>query len=97
MDDANAKRHIQAHADAVARGDMDHVIGDFVEELRPQVPQIATALPQPVEEAEVLSVDTGDQEAIAMIRYAGGGKDVTIRTRWREVDGRPLIAHAEPA
>ena len=88
---------IQAHADAVVAGDMDHVVADFVEQMRPQVPQIATVLPQPVESAEVLEVDEGGEGASALIRYSGGGKDVTIRSQWREEGGSLRIAHAEPA
>ena len=38
MDDAKTRQVIQAHADAVVSGDFDHVIADFAEELRPQVP-----------------------------------------------------------
>jgi hypothetical protein len=48
MDDRKAREHIQAHADAVVRGDMDTVVADFSEELRPQVPELAKGLPQPV-------------------------------------------------
>jgi hypothetical protein len=96
MDDAKARSHIQEHADAVVRGDMDAVIADFSEELRPQVPQLATALPQPVTRAEVQSIEVGDEQAIATIRYAGGSSEATIRTQWQEIDGRPLIVNAEP-
>jgi hypothetical protein len=96
MDDANARSHIQEHADAVVRGDMDAVIADFSEELRPQVPELAKALPQPVTEAEIHSIEVGDEQVTATIRYAGDSSEVTIRSRWREIDGRPLIVHAEP-
>lgn len=45
MDDARTRNHIQEHADAVVRGDMDAVIADFAEDLRPQVPQLAQSFP----------------------------------------------------
>lgn len=48
LDDRKTRDHIQAHADAVVRGDMDTVVADFSDELRPQVPELAKALPQPV-------------------------------------------------
>src|SRR3954469_10587267 len=97
MDDAKARQAIQEHADAVVAGDFDRVVADFTEGLRPQVPQIAQLLPQPVESAEVLSVEPGEDEAVAQIKYSGGGKDVTIRSRWREEgDGTPRIVHGEP-
>lgn len=97
MDDETMRSHIQEHADAVVRGDMDTVVGDFSEELRPDAPQLAQALPQPVTSAEVLSVDVGDGESVARIRYTGDSGEVVIQTRWREVEGRPAIVHAELA
>jgi hypothetical protein len=45
----------------------------------------------------VLSVDIGDTESWAMIRYSGDTGNVTIRSRWQEQGGRPVIVHAEPA
>jgi hypothetical protein len=96
MDEQKTRSHVQEHADAVVRGDMDAVIADFAAELRPQVPQIAQSLPQPVTAAEVLSVEVGDPESVAEIRYTGESGNVTIRSRWREVDGRPSIVAGEP-
>ncbi|MDQ2760233.1 MAG: hypothetical protein M3Y17_07300 [Actinomycetota bacterium] len=49
---------------------MAAIIADFSEDLRPQAPQLAQALPQPVKTAEVRSVNVGDQESIATIRYS---------------------------
>lgn len=40
MDERRTRDHVQQHADAVVNGDMDTVLADFSEELRPQVPQI---------------------------------------------------------
>lgn len=97
MDDQQTRERIQQHADAVVRGDMDAVVADFTEGLQPHVPEIAKALPQPVTSADVLSVDVGDSESIAMIRYSGDTSGVTIRSRWQEEGGRAVIVHAEPA
>jgi hypothetical protein len=97
MDDQQTRDHITQHADAVVRGDMDAVVADFTEGMRPHVPQIAQGLPQPVTAADVLSVDVGDTESVAMIRYSGDSGDVTIRSRWQDEGGRPVIVHAEPA
>jgi hypothetical protein len=97
MDEQQTRDQIQQHADAVVRGDMDAVVADFTEGLRPHVPEIAKALPQPVTAAEVLSLDVGETESIAMIRYSGATGDVTIRSRWQDEGGRAVIVHAEPA
>ena len=96
MDEATTRDHVQKHADAVVQGDMDAVTADFAEELRPQLPQIARALPQPVTKAEVLSVDIGDP-SVAMIRYSGSSGGVTIRSEWQDEGGRPVIVRVEPA
>lgn len=92
MDDQQMRGHISRHADAVVRGDMDAVLDDFSEDLHSQIPP---AIPQPVTVAEVLSVDVGDKETTAMIRYLTDSGDITIRSRWRDEDGRPVIVHAE--
>ena len=98
MDQAKAREHVQGHADAVARGDLDAAVADFSEELRPQAPQTAQELlPLPVTTAEVLSVDFGDSEAVAVIRYSGDTGEATLRSRWQEESGRPVIVHVEPA
>ncbi len=96
MDEARTRDQIQRHAEAVERGDFDAVIADFTEELRAQAPQIAQTLPQPVTSATVMNVDFGDDEAVAQIHYAGNMSEITVRSHWREVDGRPMIVHAEP-
>jgi hypothetical protein len=96
MDEARTRDHVRGHAEAVERGDMDAVVADFSEELRPQVPEIAKALPQPVTKAEVLSLEVGDSESASLIRYSGDTGEVTIRSRWQDQGGRPVIVAAEP-
>jgi hypothetical protein len=96
MDENRTKEQIHSHADAVQRGDFDAVIADFTEELRAQAPQLTQTLPQPVTAASVVNIDFGDEECVALIHYAGNVKEITVRSHWREVDGRPLIFDAEP-
>jgi hypothetical protein len=66
MDEATLRGYIERHADAAVRGDMDALAADFTEELRPQLPRIAQALPQPITKAELLSLDIGDPLSVAM-------------------------------
>ena len=98
MDEAHTRSHVEAHAQAVARGDMEAVVADFTEELRPQVPDLAPQLlPLPIKEAKVVSVDAEDDECVARIHYTGdSGEQCTLRSSWREIDGRPLIVGVEP-
>jgi hypothetical protein len=96
MDEAKARKQIEDHAAAVEAGDMDTVIGDFSEELRPQAPEIAKTLPQPVTKAEVLGIDFSEDECVARISYSNDDAAQTIQTRWQEQDGQPVIVHGEP-
>src|SRR5664279_5703611 len=96
MDEQQTRNAVQAHAEAVVRGDFRHVTDDFIEEMRPQVPQIGQSLPRPVTAAHVRSLDIGDEESLAEIHYEGTDGAVTIRSRWRDVDGRPQIFAGEP-
>ena len=96
MDDRATRDQITRHAEAVVAGDMDAVVADFTEGLRPQVPLIAKSLPRLVTAAEVVSVEVGDTESVAMIRYSGDAGEVTFRSRWQDQGGRPVIVAAEP-
>jgi len=96
MDEERTRKCVQDHADAVVRGDIDAVTADFAPDLRPQVPQIAQSLPLPVTSAEVRRLDVGDEESVAEIHYSGENGSVTIRSRWRDIDGRPSIVAGEP-
>ena len=96
MDESTAKSHIEAHADAVVSGDQEALLADFSEELRPQLPQLAQALPQPVTSSEIQDIQFGEEESVSTITYSGPDSSVTIRAQWREEGGRPVIVHAEP-
>jgi hypothetical protein len=72
------------------------VIGDLSKELQAQAATIAQTLPQPVTSAKVLSIEVGDEETVARIHYAGNTSEVTIQSRWRDIDGQPKIVHAGP-
>jgi hypothetical protein len=96
MDEARTRDVVDAHAQAVVRGDMDAVVADLSEELQPQADEITRAFPLPVTDADVLSLEIGAGEAVAEIRYAGERGELTVRTRWEQLDGRPRIVYAEP-
>jgi hypothetical protein len=97
MDQASVEQHAEDHAQAVVQGDMDAVIADFIPEMRAGVPELAKALPQPVNTAEVLSVEMADDDgAIVHVRYSGDESSLTIRTRWEDRQGRPLIVEGAP-
>ncbi len=96
MDEGKVREHAEEHGRAVERGDMDAVAGDLIEDLHPQLPVIGQILPNPTNTAEVLSVEGADDHAIVHIRYTGDDKTVTIRSRWEDREGRPMIVDAAP-
>jgi hypothetical protein len=98
MDAAAIRKHIQRHADAVVHGLWTTVAADFAEGIRLQVPQIIEGLPRPsVTSAEVLSLEIGQPDSVAMIRYSGESGDVTLRSRWQDRGGEhPVIVQIEP-
>ena len=96
MDEVPLRNHVDAHAKAVIHNDLESVTNDFAPELRGQVSDVAEQLPQPVTSADVERVDVAEDHADVRIRYSNEEESVGIRTRWEEIDGRPMIVEAEP-
>ena len=96
MDEARAREYAERHGKSVERGDMAAVASDLVEDLHPQLPVIGKILPSPCDKAEVLSVESAEDHAIVHFRYSGADKTVTIRSRWEERGGTPMIVDAGP-
>jgi hypothetical protein len=90
------KQAAEEHGQAVVRGDMDAVVADIAEELHPGLPEVAGLLPQPTEYAEVLALDVQADHATCAIRYSNNQKSITLRSRWEDRDGRPLIVQVGP-
>jgi hypothetical protein len=97
MEEAPMRKIAEAHGQAVVDGDFDAVAADLVPEMRPALPEVAKLLPQPVTGADVIRLDIEDDHAIVEIRYSNDEKSLTLRSRWEDVDGRPLIVEAAPA
>jgi hypothetical protein len=91
MDQTGMERLAAEHGRKVVRGDMDGVMADIAEELRAKGTGVSDRMPRPTTEANVLSVDVRGAQAICEIRYSGADKSVTLRSRWEERDGKPVI------
>jgi hypothetical protein len=96
MEEAKVREYAERHGKSVERGDMAAVASDLIEDLHPQLPTIGQILPNPCNKAEVLSVEPAEDHAIVHIRYTGDDKTVTIRSRWEERGGTPMIVDAGP-
>jgi hypothetical protein len=44
----------------------------------------------------VVSLEVGDSESVAVIRYTGEDSELTVRSYWQDRGSRPLIVRAEP-
>jgi hypothetical protein len=96
VDEAKVREYAERHGKSVERGDMAAVASDLIEDLHPQLPVIGQILPNPCHRAEVLSIEPAEDHAIVHIRYTGDDKVVTIRLRWEERGGTPMIVDAAP-
>jgi hypothetical protein len=96
MDQQVMEQTAEQHAYAVVRGDMHAVAADLAPALRPQLPDVGKQLPQPVKSADVRRVDVRDDHTIVEIEYSGDDRTVTLRSRWEDRDGGPLIVEVKP-
>jgi hypothetical protein len=96
VDEVPTRKIVEAHAKAVVDGDMDAIVADFAPDMRGQVSDIAEQLPQPTTDADVRKVDVEDDHADVEIQYSNDDTSLTVRTRWEEIDGRPMIVSGEP-
>jgi hypothetical protein len=99
MDADKVGAHAQAHADAVIRADWDAVFGDFAPEVRQALIDAGPppGMPEQVTAAEVRRVEDAGEKAIVEIHYAGAESWVTVRSEWKDRDGRPMIVTVAPA
>jgi 5,10-methenyltetrahydromethanopterin hydrogenase len=97
MDEVPTRQHAEAHVKAVLEGDMESITNDFVPDMRDKVQGLAEKLPQPTEGADIENIDVEDDHANVQIRYSNERESVAVRTRWEEIDGRPMIVEANVA
>ena len=92
MDATTVRRHAEAHAAAMAGGDLLRAGDDLTSETQARARDVMREFPRPIAAAEVISVeDAGGGEYVAPIRYSGQEREVTVESRWAEQDGRPKI------
>jgi hypothetical protein len=98
MNSAQVRQLARAHGQAVVASDTKKIMVDVVSELHDQIPQLASALPEPLTAPRVLSVDVFDDHAETLTEYTGPGSAVTVKARWEDRGaGRPQIVAATPA
>lgn len=92
MDETRVREHAEAHGQAVETGDLQQAASDVADEFKPHLREVMSQMPRQVSSAELVSVDpAGDDEYFATIRYLGDDKGTTLKSRWAEREGRPMI------
>lgn len=91
MDTATVQERCQDHADAMVRGDLKRASEDLSEWCKAEAPAIMKLIPMPLDSARVTNVREDGDEHLADIVYSGGGRDVTVQSRWADIEGRPYI------
>ena len=97
MDEQTVRPYAEAHAAAIASGDVDHAVADLDDPLRAPMASMVAQLSSVTTSADIVSVEPADDAAVVVIRYSGTGTETTIRSVWKQVGDRPLIVEAAPA
>ena len=92
MHESAVRPYAEAHGRAILTGDLEHALADLTQEVRDNL----IALPEPLTSSEVMSIKAADDESVvAHIRYTGGdAEEVTVRSVWKQLGGRPMIVEA---
>ena len=91
MEESSVREHAEAHGQALVDGDLRKAGSDLTPEMQAVAGDVMAHFPRKVATAEVVSVETGGEEAVVRARYAGDDTEVTVESRWAERDGRPKI------
>jgi hypothetical protein len=91
MDESTVRDRAEAHGKATVAGDLRVAGADLTKEAMSQAGDVMKAMPDPLESSEVTSVQTDGAEFVAQIRYAGGGSETMVESRWADRDGTPKI------
>jgi hypothetical protein len=91
MEVATIRDRCQDHADAMVAGDLERAAEDLTDSGRADAAAVMKAIPRRLDSARVMNVSANGDEAVADIVYTGEGRDVTVRSTWAEIDGRPYI------
>lgn len=91
MDETTVREHAEIHAKATVSGDLRTAGGYLTKEAMAQASGVMKAMPATLESCEVTSVHSEGDEVVAQIRYAGGGEESVVESRWADSDGSPKI------
>jgi hypothetical protein len=91
MDEATVREAAETHARATVERDYETAGSYLSEEMKAAAGEVMRAMPRPLTDSEVLSVDESGGSYTARIRYSGDEGATTVDSRWEDVEGRPTI------
>jgi hypothetical protein len=91
MEVATVRDRCQDHADAMVAGDLNRAAEDLTESCKADAAVVMKAIPRRLDSARVTNVSAEGEQAQADIVYTGEGRDVTVRSTWADIEGRPYI------
>ena len=91
MNEADVRKHAEAHGEAIVAGDLRRASEDLTKEAQAQAGAVMSKMPRPVIAATVESVESVGDEFVAAILYSGEDSAAHVESRWGERDGRPMI------
>ena len=91
MDEARLREEAEAHGRATVEGNLKAAGSVLDKEAYGPAGQVMEKMPKPLESSEVGSVELQGDEALVQIRYAGGGDEIVVESRWAEREGSPKI------
>jgi hypothetical protein len=97
MDESAIRECAEDHGRAVVEGDLRRAGKYLTDPAREQAGAVMAKLPTPIAEAEVVKVEQSGSDALAHIRYSGGGRATTVVSRWTDRGGQPMIVGLEVA
>lgn len=97
MDTTAVRNEAERHANATVAGDFKTAGASLTETAMGQAGGVMKAMPGKLTACEIASVTEEGGECVVDIRYTGENGDVTVRSTWGEIDGRPKITNLELA
>jgi hypothetical protein len=91
VDEEGMMAHAEAHAAAMAAGDLNRAGRDLDTAARAGAADVMKRVPRSIDRADVTSARREGDELVVCTRYAGGDSEATVEARWAERDGRPRI------
>ena len=91
MDETDVRERAEAHAGAIAEGDLRRAGKDLTEAAMAGAGEVMKRMPGNVTAAHIMTLDGEGDSYVVTIRYDGSDGEATVESHWAEVDGRPRI------